>query len=531
MVRNVVIVGGGTAGWLTAAYLARTLAIKAPDGARITLVESPDIGILGVGEGTFPSIRTTLQRIGIDEAHFLRESSATFKQGIRFDNWQVAPGEKGRDHYFHPFQSAQVRGELDLLPYWLQGCAGDLGWDEAVTLQKRTADAHLAPKRVQDPAYAGPMSYAYHFDAVRFSQLLRWAAKELGVTHVTDKVTGVRQHEDGSIAAIATEEHGELTGDFFIDCSGFRAELIGKALGEPFKSCTDTLFCDRAIAIQAPYQRPDDPIASYTISSAQKAGWIWDIGLEERRGIGHVYSAAHMDDEQAERDLRAYIGPQAEALSARSFKFHAGHREKSWVKNCVAVGLSGGFFEPLEATGIVFIEVSAIMIANLFPWSGDMETSARQFNEIMAKRYKHATDFLKLHYCLTQRTDTDFWRDNADPKTIPDSLQELLQRWRHRPPETMDFDMNYHSFSDGSWQFVLYGMGFKTDLAPRAATYSHHEQATAKFLEIRRQAEMAEKALPTHRDLISAVYRGGFQQPPPRGGATHLDASRAFRLV
>ena len=528
MVKNVVIVGGGTAGWLAAAYLARTLAIQAPQGARITLVESADIGILGVGEGTFPSIRNTLQRIGIDEAAFLRGSNATFKQGIRFNHWQVAPGEAGRDHYFHPFQSAQQRGELDLLPYWLQGYAeAGLEWDEAVTLQKAVSDAALGPKRPQDGPYGGPFSYAYHFDAVRFAALLRDAAKSLGVRHIVDTVDAVEQAESGDITGVVTRENGTVTGDFFIDCSGFRAALIGKALGEPFVSCKDALFCDRAVAMQVPYDRPDAPIASYTISTAQKAGWTWDIGLDARRGIGHVYSSSHMDDAEAEKILRAYIGPASDDVTPRSFKFDVGYRKRSWVRNCVAVGLASGFFEPLEATGIVFIEVAAILIANLFPWAGEMETAARQFNRIMGERYRTSADFLKLHYCLSRRRDSDFWRDNADPASWGDGLQDLLDRWRTRPPEQMDFDMNYQNFSEASWQFVLYGMGFKSDLSARAGTFSRHDQARAKFAEIRRHSEQAIKAMPSHRALIEHLYKHGFQ--PPQANP-FLTAGSAVRI-
>jgi tryptophan halogenase len=528
MVKDVVIVGGGTAGWLTAAYLARILAAGAPRGARITLVESPEIGILGVGEGTFPSIRNTLQRIGIDEADFLRGCNATFKQGIRFDDWLVAPGEAARDHYFHPFQSAQGRGELDLLPYWLQGCADPgLEWDEAVTLQKAVADASLGPKRPQDGPYGGIFNYAYHFDAVRFAALLRDAAKSLGVRHVVDTVDRVEQAETGDITGVATRENGMLAGDLFIDCSGFRAELIGKALGEPLRPFKDSLFCDRAVAIQVPYDRPDAAIPSYTICAAQRAGWMWDIGLDSRRGIGHVYSSSHMDDDEAEKVIRAYIGPPSEGLAARSFKFNAGYRERSWVRNCVAVGLAGGFFEPLEATGIVFIEVAAILIANLFPWAGEMETAARQFNRVMSARYGTTADFLKLHYCLSRRRDSDFWRDNADPATWTDSLKELLDRWRTRPPEAMDFDMNYQNFTEGSWQFVLYGMGFKTDLSARAGAYSRHDQAKAKFAEIRRHTAQAVKAMPTHRALIDHIRKHGFQPPQ----ANHfLNAASAVRI-
>ncbi|EGY01011.1 tryptophan halogenase [Nitrospirillum viridazoti Y2] len=524
-VKNVLIVGGGTAGWLAAAYLARTLSIGQPGGARITLVESADIGILGVGEGTFPNIQRTLRRIGIDESVFMRESEATFKQGIRFDHWQHAPGPSAtgagqRDHYFHPFQSAIGPQDLDLIPYWLLGAAGDgVPLDTALTMQKRVADAALAPKRSGDADYAAPLNYAYHFDAVKFARLLRVVATDLGVRHVIDTVDAVPLDETGAVAGVVTRENGTLTADLYIDCTGFRAQLIGQALKSPYQSCRKWLFCDRAVALQVPYDQPDAPIPSYTISTAHEAGWTWDIGLETRRGIGHVYSSDHTDDARAEQVLRDYIGPAAADKTARTFRFEAGYRPEPWVRNCVAIGLSSGFFEPLESTGIVLIEVASVLLTSLFPWAGDMATAARQFNRIMRQRYERALDFLKLHYCLTRRTDTAFWRDNADAATVPDTLHDLLDRWRHRPPEGLDFDLNLDTFSEASWQFVLYGMGYRTDLSAQAGAFRHMDEARQQFAAIRAGTEQALAALPRHRDLITQIYRHGLRPRTPLAGA------------
>lgn len=508
--RRILIVGGGTAGWLTAGYLARMLGADRPGGVTITLVESHDIGILGVGEGTFPTIRKTLSRIGIDEAELVRRCGATFKQGAKFVHWRHAPGAPGHDHYLHAFQETDDRDGPELLPYWLLGLAGDANWDEVNTPQKRAADAHRAPKLPSHPDFVGPLNYAFHFDAVTLAALLREQGIANGVTHLVDTVQEVLLGEDGAIAGVRGAEGGVLTADLYIDCTGFRAELIGKALGQPWKSCRDVLFCDSAIAIQVPYERPDDPIASYTISTAQQAGWIWDIGLEARRGIGHVYSSAHSDAEEAERVLRAYVGPAGAALDTRSFRFDAGYREVNWHKNCVAVGLSSGFFEPLEATGIVFSEVAAGLIANLFPWAGDFETSARQFNTNLRRRYERALDFIKLHYCLSERRDSRFWVDNVDPASVPDSLKELLDRWRFRPPNEMDIDRNVDIFTESSWQYVLYGMGWKTDLSAKAGVFRFGEEARAAFATIQRQAQYAVQQLPSNRELVRFAQRSGF---------------------
>ena len=510
MPKHVVIIGGGTAGWLTAAALARALVAYEQDGVRITLCESEDIGILGVGEGTFPTIRQTLARIGIEEGLFMRGTSATFKQGIRFVNWEHNPGSAGRDHYFHLFNLFEAGDGLDLVPYWLLGCAGsDVTLADAITTQGRSAAACRAPKRISDPAYQGPMNYAYHFDAGKFAGTLKLAARALGVRHIVDTVNAVNLDESGALASVSTQNNGLLSGDLFVDCTGFRAELIGRALKVPFRSCRDALFCDRAWAMQVPYDRPDAPIPSYTISTAHEAGWTWEIGLDTRRGIGYVFSSQHTDDARAEQVLRDYIGPAAEGRSARLLKFDVGFREAHWVKNCVAVGLSSGFFEPLESTGIVLVEVAASLLARLFPWAGDMEGAAKDFNAHMMKRYERIIDFLKLHYCLTKRVDTAFWRDNIRPETIPDSLRERLERWRHRVPSSLDFESDYESFTPQSYQYILYGMGFRTDLRARAPAYRMADAARRDFQKIRQFSERAAAELPSHRALIEKIYRNG----------------------
>jgi tryptophan halogenase len=500
----VLIVGGGTAGWLTAAFLARTLGAASGQGVRITLVESSEIGIIGVGEGTFPSLKGTLATVGIDEARFLRDSTATFKQGIKFVNWVRPGGEAGTDHYFHPFSlPSQKPGGPELLPYWLLGAAGPgVAFAQAATLQKRVADASHGPKRVSDADFLGPLNYAYHFDAARFATLLCEHARSLGVSHVLANVERVELDEDGAIAAVVTRERGPLTADLYIDCTGFRAALIGAALASPFRNINDILFVDRAVAMQVPYPRADHPIASYTISTAQEAGWTWDIGLQRRRGIGYVYSSRYTDDARAEQVLRSYIGPACEGLNPRLLKLNVGYRETQWVKNCVAVGLSAGFLEPLESSGIGLIETAAYLIGYLFPFNGDLAPAARLFNQLMRGRFERIVDFVKMHYCLTQRTDTPFWVDNADPRSVPDSLKEKLAMWRCRPPHRLDFVTDLEMYLPSSWQFVLYGMEFRTDLAAARACYPRFDEAQHEFQMIRQVSERALADLPPHRALV-----------------------------
>ncbi|PSJ40872.1 tryptophan halogenase family protein [Allosphingosinicella deserti] len=513
MTREVIVVGGGTAGWIAAAYLAKRLNAGSPGGINLTVIESPDIPVIGVGEGSFPSLRKTLNVIGVDEADLVREANATFKQGIRFSNWR-APDPSGSQHrYFHPFQVSDDHDGLDLLPYWLMGVAGDAPWAAVNTVQQAAADACLAPKLPAHPPFAGPLTYAYHFDAVLLGRLLRKRAVALGARHIADTVTRVELAEDGSIAALHCRDTGRVRADLYIDCTGFRAQLIGDALGIPFHSRRNELFVDRAVALQVPHAEPDGPIASQTFATAQDAGWIWDIGLHERRGAGYVYSSSHIDDETALRALRDYVGPAADALEPRILQFEAGYRQVQWHKNCVAIGLSSGFIEPLEATGIGFAEIAALMVVNLFPWAGDYEVSARQFNAIMVKRYDHVLDFIKLHYCLSDRTDSTFWIENRDPASWSPALRERLENWRHRAPDFMDVDLNHDIFLAANWQYVLYGMGFETDLSAQAGAFRFYDDARRTFADIRSQQANALQRLPSHRTLVQQVARPGFHFP------------------
>jgi len=506
---RIIIVGGGTAGWLTAAYLVRSLG---QSGWRISLVESPDIGIIGVGEGTFPTIRDTLAAIGADEREFLREADGSFKQGVRFVGWTGATLPGGaQDDYFHPF-NLPYGGDEGLLPYWIkaQDEARRPAYADAVTAQGHVIRAGRAPKRASDPAFSGPMNYAYHFDAARFADFLRKVATTNGVERIEATIGSVERHEDGRIAAVVPDDgRPAIAGDFFIDCSGFRALLIGKTLDVPFTGCGDVLFNDRALAIQVPHEGPDTPIRPYTLATAHEAGWTWDIGLGARRGVGYVYSSRHSDDEAAERVLRAYVGEAGRDLSVRQLKFASGYRSTQWVGNCAAVGLSAGFFEPLESTGIMLIEVAARMIGDYLAAPtidrDAMAAAARNFNRLMGARFEAIVEFLKLHYAISGRRDTSYWRDNTDPATMPEGLRDKLAQWRHRPPSRFDFVVDHETFLPASWQFILYGMGFRTD--PATVTLSHRDDAGAgaAFLRVLEAAKQAVAELPPHRTLLEQM--------------------------
>ena len=493
---RIVILGGGTAGWLAAATFSR--AWKMP---RVTLVESSDIGIIGVGEGTFPTIRTTLAGLGVAEAEFLSRADATFKQGVLFDGWAT-----GADSYFHPF-NMPVGGEGEpLLPHWIAAGEQRASWADSVTVQERVIRAGRAPKRPQDPDFSGPMNYAYHFDAARFADYLRTISVAAGVERIEGTVAEVERAPDGDIAALLLAGGKRVEGDIFLDCSGFGALLIGQTLGSSFTGCGDTLFNDRALAMQVPYDRPDAPIRPYTLATAHEAGWTWDIGLSERRGIGYVYSSRHCSDEDAEATLRRYVGPAGDALAARQLRFQTGYRERQWIGNCIAVGLSAGFFEPLESTGIMLIETALRMIGDLLvPGTrATREAAARRFNDLMRARFERIVRFLKLHYCITRRTDTGYWRDNADPASIPEDLRDLLAQWRHRPPSRFDFTVDLETFLPPSYHYILYGMGFRTEPAGPAPGAA---EARAAFAQVAAASRAAVANLPDHRTLLDHYRR------------------------
>ena len=503
--RNILIIGGGTAGWLSAAYLAKALALLDNPHLKITLLESPDIGIIGVGEGTFPTVRETLRFLEIDERKFIRESSATFKQGILFNDWLHEPRGAKRHRFFHPFEAPFYSEETSLVPYWLlKEPNARPSFAEAVTIQNRVAGAKRGPKRLDEPDFDGPLNYAYHIDARSLARLLAERAQELGVVHLVGEIQDTELGPDGAIERVKLKDGGELRADLYVDCSGFRAELIGRALKSPFRSVQGCLFADRAAACKVPYDDPETPIESYTLANAHEGGWTWDIGLAGARGIGCVYSSSHIGDERALGILRDYIGPRFDESSVRILPFDAGYRERQWIGNCVAIGLSAGFLEPLEATGLVLIEAAVGMLAELFPHHGPIDAPARRFNQLMAARFENIVKFLKLHYCLSQRSDA-FWRENADPSTIPEELQELLKQWRYRPPGRFDFILDVESFAFFNYQYILYGMEFQTDLSAGRSDFPNVVAAQRLFDRIRVFGEQAARDLPSHRELISEL--------------------------
>lgn len=512
-VRHVVILGGGSAGWLTAALLAREQHAGEPGGIAVTLIESPNTPPIGVGEGTWPSMRDTLRRIGLPETTLIRDCDASFKQGSLFQGWMRGASASEGDRYRHPFTLPLGFGDVDLVAGWLQR-HGDRPFAEVVSAQPHVCMAGHAPKQATTPEYAAVANYGYHFDAGKFGvQLREHAIANLHVRHVLDDVDLVLSHDDGDIAALRTRTHGDIAGDLFIDCSGLASVLIGQHYGIGVRSQKHLLFNDTALALQVPYATPDAPIACETIATAQPAGWTWDIGLPNRRGIGHVYSSAHLSHDEAEQHLLAYIrrtgGPDAPG-TPRRIAFDPGYRERFWHRNCVAVGLSAGFVEPLEASALALVELSAAMISDEMPATRSaMALVERRFNDAFTYRWERVVDFLKLHYVLSRRDDTAYWRDHRDPATLPDRLADLLALWRHRAPYRGDFARTEEVFPAASYQYVLHGMGFLPEPSARLRHASVGEAAEPYFRETAHLARRMTGALPLQRSLITHIRAHG----------------------
>ena len=506
-IHSIVIVGGGAAGWLTASILAKQFQLKT-SAISITLIESSNIPTVGVGEGSWPTMRNTLRKIGIDENVFLRQCNASFKQGNQFVGWYDG---KENDKYYHPFSAPQSHGKFDLTPYWLQQSKQNFA--SSMCFQPQLCDLNLAPKSITDKQYQSQANYGYHLDAVKFSQLLKeHAVNNLNVSHVIDTVENVKLNEQGSIELVQLKNTPDISGDFFVDCSGFSSLLLGHALNVSYEKKSDCLMVDRAIAVQLPYDSDDAPISPYTKSVAQSCGWIWDIGLNNRRGIGYVYASEYTTTAQAKQTLADYVGVDSKQLNTKEIAFTPGHREKFWHKNCVAIGLSAGFLEPLEAAALMLIEISAEHVAQQLPGCKSLlPIVANRFNRDMTIRWQKIIDFLKLHYVLSKREEP-FWQDMRELSTASEYLNEQLKLWQYQPPHEYDFSTAVETFPAASYLYVLYGMHFKTDLSQREYLLSQ-PQTAEKLFQLNNQATaQLSQRLPDHRALLTQLQSHNFQK-------------------
>ncbi len=504
-VKKIVIVGGGTAGWLTAGLIAAEHNSQSENGIQVTLIESKEIATIGVGEGTWPTMRETLNTIGITESEFVACCDASFKQGSQFVNWR---NDSQPDSYYHPFLAPHGFGKSNQVDYWCKQ-HNNQSFAHALSYQPHLCDQGKAPKQFQTPPYAGVANYGYHLNAGKFATLLtQHCVSKLGVKHIQDNVLKVIGDTEQDIDALLTQENGELAADLFIDCSGLHALLISKHYQIPLISQKDVLFNDSAIAVQVPYAIEDKTIASHTISTAHDYGWIWDIGLPTRRGIGCVYASDYATDQQAQEQLTNYLAQfmstdDIAKLTFRPIKFSPGYREVFWHKNCVAVGMAAGFIEPLEASALALVELSAKMIAKELPANtAIMPITAKRFNQRFNYRWQRVIEFLKLHYVLSERT-SQYWQDNRKACSIPERLKELLSLWQYQPPSYNDFTEIEEIFPAASYQYILYGMGFETLPKTTESRYNNQQVAAKYYQDNVQLTHKYLSGLPSNRELIN----------------------------
>lgn len=439
---RLIIVGGGTAGWMAAALIAKRWADR---DVSVTLIESPEIGAIGVGEGATPYLRDFFRTLGIEESAWMPACNATYKAGISFPGWS---GKAGFESYFHPFFSQLDRQTA--LPFFDNCVLARFGLAADSHPDDFFVSAELA-RQCKAPVLPVAPDYAYHFDATLLSRFLRDHAKGLGVRHIADRVLEVK----GAITSLMTAMHGEIEGDFFLDCTGFASVLIGKALGEPFHSYEDCLLNDRAVAIPMPSE-PDQPLASHTESRAMKAGWAWRIPLIARTGNGYVYSSAFLDRDEAERELREQLGLSAADSPALHLSMRIGRITRHWSRNCLAVGLSQGFIEPLEATALMLTQLTISRFLDHFD-AGDRD----RFNDEINAMFDGVRNYVVGHFALNGRTDSDYWRANREGLTLPDTTRRLISVW----DSEADFDRAlkeeapHHVYQRPSWYCLLAGMG------------------------------------------------------------------------
>lgn len=445
-VERVVILGGGTAGWMTAIALARTFGRR----LAITLIESEEIGTVGVGEATIPTIHWFNELIGLDEAAFLRETRASFKLGIEFVDW-ARPGHR----YFHPFGRYGV--ELPGVAFhhrWLKAQAEGLDLPlEALSLAGALACDNRFGKPAGDPrSILSTLGYAYHFDAGLYARHLRSLAEAAGVVRIEGKLHGIeRDGETGFVTALSTECGDRVEGDLFVDCSGFRALLIAGAMGAGYDDWSHWLPCDRAVAVPCARVAETTP---YTRSTARAAGWQWRIPLQHRTGNGYVYASAFLSDDEAAATLLANLDGEALA-DPRFLRFTAGRRKRTWVGNVVAIGLSSGFLEPLESTSIHLIQSGIAKLLTLFPDRDCDPALARRFDAVFAGDMDNIKDFLILHYHATRDKPDPLW-EHCRAMPLPDTLVEREAQYRRSGRVMVDAD---ELFRDASWLAVLNGQG------------------------------------------------------------------------
>ena len=493
LIRRVVILGGGSAGWMTAAALAKSI----PRNCDITLIESEEIGTIGVGEATIPPIRQFNQMLGIDEAEFMRETQGSFKLGIRFVDW----GRRGHS-YFHPFGSYGRPFDLvQIQHFWHRAQQrGQARPIEDYCMAWVAAQAGRFSPPLADPRHVlSTFDYAYHFDASLYARALRRYAEDRRVRRVEGKVVSVQQHPASGFIESLTMAGGEvIPGELFIDCSGLRAVLIEGTLRTGFEDWTHWLPCDRALAV--PSERGE--FTPYTTSTAHTAGWQWRIPLQHRTGNGHVYSSAFMSDDDASRLLMANL-PGKPLADPRPIRFTTGRRRQTWNKNVIAIGLSSGFLEPLESTSLHLVQAGISKLLAYFPDRDFDPLVTREFNRVAATEVERIRDFIILHYHLTTRDDSPLWRHCAQ-MAIPDTLQYKIEHFR-RFGRLIPGDMDL--FGNASWTAVHIGQGNQPERTDPLLDYRDVETGIDYLERLHQAMAAAAQDLPTHAAFVDSFCK------------------------
>jgi tryptophan 7-halogenase len=492
-VSRVVILGGGTAGWMCAAGLSRMLDNRQ---VSVTLIESADIGTVGVGEATIPTIQTFNTLLGLDEGELLRQTQGTFKLGIQFIDW----GRLG-DSYIHPFGNYGIdRPEVKFHQMWLRLKAGgadvgDIG-EYNVSAMAATLNRFGRPEQ-GSRGLGSTMRFAYHIDAQLYARCLRTYSENRGVQRVDGVVTHVDQRDDGFVTSLVLKDGRRVEGDLFIDCSGFRGVLIEGALKAGYEDWSHWLPCDRAVALPC---ASAGALLPYTRATADRAGWRWRIPLRHRLGNGYVYSSAEIDDDAAERRLRETLEGEATG-EPRFIRFVAGHRRKLWDRNVVALGLAGGFIEPLESTSIHLIQTGLSRLLLLFPDKSFNPVLREEFNSSSILEYEQIRDFIILHYKLTERSDSPFWRRCRD-MPVPDSLRHKIELFRDGG---RFFRFKDELFTDNSWLAVMLGQRLQPETYDPVADSIPEDQMRRAILALRQGIRQYAQALPDHERYLEKL--------------------------
>lgn len=502
------IVGGGSAGWFTAAILLGALNRRndGPD-TEITLIESPSVPVVGVGEATTLSTMVTFAQLRIDEKDFLKKCDGSLKSAVRFRGWDVAPDGSAGD-YYHPFDSpSHIFGFPPAYHYHRRARrdAGQPSFAHSMSVLPALLDRNRAPRPFDSVYYEGVANYAFHLDAVLLGRYLREYCTSLGVTYVSDDVVDVTRDENGLVTALELKQTGTYPVEFVIDCTGFAGLIVRNALGEPFVPYGNQLLCDRAAAVQLPHAE-GAPLEPYTTSTALGAGWAWSVPLYSRRGTGYVYSSGFVSDDQAIDEFRHHLGAAGAGAEPRVIAMNVGRLRRSWVGNCLAVGLSAGFVEPLESTAIHLIQTAIRRFVDHLPGRTLNTALIDRYNLLTTDMYDDIRDFIMLHYCTSNRDDSPFWRAARHDVDIPETVRDRLELWRHKLPSALDIDTRNPLFTEWSYLYVLFGKGYFDGVefpAETAVSDVDYDEFLAQMSDAR---DHALSVAPDHRQLLDRIH-------------------------